>query len=105
MTLPYSIGSGTVADRGRGRRSAAAAPQLEMSDNALRVKAWMVHQMLCEEYRCPIRYFHDMDPVSELVSSLLSHRTRNADSGRAFKSLRARFPTWDAVRDAETAEV
>ena len=32
------------------------------------------------------RIFHDLDPLSELVSSLLSHRTRNADSGRAFKA-------------------
>jgi len=75
------------------------------SENTLRVKAWMVHQILCEEYRCPIRYFHDMDPVSELISSLLSHRTRNSDSGRAFKALRATFGTWEAVRDVETADV
>ena len=67
---------------GRGRGIGAAAPRVAESDNTLRVKAWMVHQILCEEYRCPIRYFHEMDPVSELVSSLLSHRTRNADSGR-----------------------
>ena len=83
----------------------ARASTLVESDNTLRVKAWMVHQILCEEYRCPIRYFHDMDPVSELISSLLSHRTRNADSGRAFKSLRARFETWEAVRDAPTSDV
>jgi endonuclease III len=76
-----------------------------LSENALRVKAWMVHQLLCEEYRCPIPYFHSMDPLSELVSSTLSHRTRNSDSGRAFKSLRARFRTWEEVRDAPTAEV
>jgi endonuclease-3 len=75
------------------------------SEETLRVKAWMVHLMLCEEYRCPIRYFHDMDPVSELISSLLSHRTRNSDSGRAFKTLRAAFGTWEAVRDAATADV
>ena len=75
------------------------------SDNTLRVKAWMVHQILCEVYRCPIRYFHDMDPVSELISSLLSHRTRNVDSGRAFKALRAQFGSWEAVRDAATSDV
>ena len=88
---------------GRGRRGTVS--NLIESDNTLRVKAWMVHEMLCQEYRCPIRYFHDMDPVSELISSLLSHRTRNADSGRAFKALRARFGTWEAVRDADTADV
>ena len=90
---------------GRARRTVTAAPLPTESENALRVKAWMVHQILCEEYRCPIRYFHDMDPVSELISSLLSHRTRNADSGLAFKVLRARFQTWEAVRDVPTPDV
>lgn len=93
---------------GRSRRNVGASTQVIVSEegaNALRVKAWMVHRLLCEEYECPIRYFHDMDPLSELISSLLSHRTRNADSGRAFKALRARFPSWDAVRDAPVAEV
>ena len=71
----------------------------------LRAKARLVHDRLCAEYECPIAYFHDHDPLSELVSSLLSHRTRNADSGRAFRQLRARFPDWAAVRDAPTAEV
>ena len=70
-----------------------------------REKALLVHQRLCEVYRCPIPYFHDLDPLSELVSSILSHRTRNADSGRAFKELRRRFPTWEQVRDAPVAEV
>src|SRR5918993_3478850 len=93
---------------GRSRRNTAASTQAIVSEegaNALRVKAWMVHRLLCEQYECPIRYFHDMDPVSELISSLLSHRTRNADSGRAFKALRARYPTWEAVRDAPVADV
>jgi endonuclease-3 len=91
---------------GRARRSATVATPADARAAAdLRARAWVVHEMLCREYECPIRYFHEMDPLSELVSSLLSHRTRNADSGRAFKSLRARFPTWEAVRDAPTAEV
>ena len=71
----------------------------------LQVKALEIHRRLCEEYRCPIAYFHSLDPLSELVSSLLSHRTRNADSGRAFKALRARFPIWEEVRDAPLADV
>ncbi|WP_348771434.1 Fe-S cluster assembly protein HesB [Azospirillum sp. SYSU D00513] len=50
-------------------------------------------------------YFHDLDPLSELVSSLLSHRTRNAASSKPFKALRRRWPDWAAVRDAPTAEV
>lgn len=64
-----------------------------------------IHRRLCETYGCPVAFFHSFDPLSELVSSLLSHRTRNKDSGRAFKSLKAAFPTWEAVRDAPGAEV
>lgn len=64
-----------------------------------------VHRRLCREYDCPIAYFHNLDPLSELVSSLLSHRTKNADSSRAFKQLRQRFPGWESVRDASTGEV
>jgi len=40
-----------------------------------------------------------------LVSSLLSHRTKNADSHRAFQNLKASFPDWATVRDAPTADV
>ena len=68
-------------------------------------KALEIHRRLCRAYGCPIAYFHALDPVSELVSSLLSHRTRNRDSGRAFKALRARFPEWAAVAAAPTPEV
>jgi endonuclease-3 len=71
----------------------------------LNSKALLVHQRLCAAYRCPVAYFHDLYPLSELVSSLLSHRTKNADSGRAFKELRRRLPTWEQVRDAPTADV
>jgi len=84
--------------RARARPVAEATPEL-------REKALLVHERLCAEHGCPIRFFHDLDPLSELVSSLLSHRTKNADSGRAFRQLRARFPSWQAVVDAATAEV
>ena len=50
-------------------------------------------------------FFHAFDPLSELVSSLLSHRTKNHDSGRAYKALRLAFPEWEAVRDAPLAPV
>ena len=67
------------------------------SHDALRAKVLLVHERLCAIYECPIRYLHDLDPLSELVSSLLSHRTKNADSGRAFRALRDRFATWEQV--------
>ncbi|RDI62221.1 endonuclease III domain-containing protein [Microvirga subterranea] len=71
----------------------------------LRRKALAIHERLCAVYGCPIAYFHSLDPLSELISSLLSHRTRNADSGRAFKALRARYADWALLRDAPVAEV
>ena len=71
----------------------------------LTTKAQDIHHPLCRLYGCPIAYFHALDPLSELVSSLLSHRTRNADSGAAFKARRARFPDGRSVRDAPVAEV
>ncbi|MDT0632892.1 hypothetical protein RQM47_14190 [Rubrivirga sp. S365] len=83
---------------------AAAAPP-DPAAVALHEKALVVHDRLCEAYGCPIDFFSTKDPLSELVSALLSHRTKNADSGRAYTQLRERFPTWEAVRDAPTDEV
>ena len=68
-------------------------------------KALEIHRRLCGAYGCPIAYFHSLDPLSELVSSLLSHRTRNADSGAAFKTLRERFPNWADVAAAPTTDI
>lgn len=68
-------------------------------------KALAVHRILCETYECPVPFFSSADPLSQLVSNLLSHRTKNKDSARAFRSLRERFETWEAVRDANTKDV
>lgn len=64
-----------------------------------------VHHRLSEVYGKQIKYFHDLDPLSELISALLSHRTRNSQSGQAFKNLMLLFGTWEAVRDAPVALV
>jgi endonuclease-3 len=71
----------------------------------LKAKALAIHRRLCAAYDCPVPYFHSFDPLSELISSLLSHRTRNADSGRAFKALRARYGDWRMLMDAPVQEV
>lgn len=64
-----------------------------------------VHHRLSEVYGRSISYFHDLDPLSELVSALLSHRTKNSLSAQAFRNLKTEFGTWEAVRDAPTASV
>jgi len=40
-----------------------------------------------------------------LVSTILSQNTNDTNRDRAFKALRQRFPTWEAVRDANAGEV
>jgi endonuclease III len=64
-----------------------------------------VHHRLAEVYGSGIKYFHDLDPLSELVSSLLSHRTKNSKSAQAYRNLVNTFGSWEAVRDAPTDEV
>ena len=85
-----------VRARPRGRPAVPSAAELD----AAKALALRVHDRLCGEYRCPIRYFGTIDPLSELIRSLLSHRTLNRDSGAAFRRLRAAFDGWPAVRDA-----
>jgi endonuclease III len=45
------------------------------------------------------------DPLEELVLTVLSQHTSDVNAGRAFDSLRARFPTWEAVARAPSAAV
>lgn len=63
-----------------------------------------VHRRLLGAYGEPAWRPH-MDPVSELVSTILSQNTNDVNRDVAFERLRARFPTWEQVRDAETDQV
>jgi endonuclease-3 len=40
------------------------------------------------------------DPLSELVRTVLSQNTSDVNSGRAYESLRRRFPSWRSVSEA-----
>ncbi|MBE7169279.1 MAG: Fe-S cluster assembly protein HesB [Williamsia sp.] len=64
-----------------------------------------VHHRLSKIYGNQIKYFHDLDPLSELVSALLSHRTKNSNSGKAFDNLVDQFGSWEKVRDAPVEAV
>jgi endonuclease III len=46
-----------------------------------------------------------MPPLDELVSTILSQNTNDANRDRAYHALRQRFPTWEAVRDADRVDV
>jgi endonuclease-3 len=72
--------------------------------NDLQELARQVNQYLLDFYGQPT-WRNPMPPVDELVSTILSQNTNDANRDRAFTSLRQRYPTWELVRDAETASV
>jgi len=45
------------------------------------------------------------DAMTELVLTILSQNTSDANSGRAFMRLKNRFPTWEALMAAPTGEI
>ncbi len=71
---------------------------------ALETLARQVHKRLLDFYGQPV-WRNPMPPVDELVSTILSQNTNDANRDRAFESLRRRFPTWEQVRDAQPAAV
>lgn len=73
-----------------------------MTDHA--TKALKVHKKLLEIFGEPV-WRNPLPPVDELVSTILSQNTNDVNRDRAFDSLHEKFPTWEAVRDADTDEV
>jgi endonuclease-3 len=67
-------------------------------------RALAVHQVLLEAYGEPT-WRNPLPPVDELVSTILSQNTNDVNRDRAFDALRAKFPTWEAVRDAPAEAV
>jgi endonuclease-3 len=66
--------------------------------------ALTVHHRLIEFYGSP-EWRNPMPPLDELVSTILSQNTNDANRDRAYQALRRRFPTWEAVRDASSQAV
>src|SRR3990172_13154748 len=67
-------------------------------------RAAAVHDTLLDYYgyrecRTPL------PPLDELVSTILSQNTNDANRDRAFNALRRRYPTWGMVRDAPAGQV
>ena len=70
---------------------------------AWRAKALAVHQRLLAHYGTP--RIHRRPPLDELVLTILSQNTNDRNRDRAYAALRARFPSWEAVRDADPQAV
>ena len=67
-------------------------------------RALQVHQRLLEFYGEPT-WRNPLPPVDELVSTILSQNTNDNNRDKAFDALRARFSSWELVRDAPVAQV
>jgi endonuclease-3 len=70
-----------------------------MNEEALRARALAIHQRLLDVYGEP-EWRRPLPPLDELISTILSQNTNDRNRDRAFDALRARFPSWEAVRDA-----
>jgi endonuclease-3 len=82
------------------------SPQKRAADRRKRrALAEVVLERLGERYDRPAWAGPRLDPVSELVLTILSQNTADTNSFRAFTALRARYSSWDQVLDAPTDEV
>lgn len=73
-------------------------------EGKLQAKVLTIHTLLIKAYG-PHSWHPRLDPVSELVSTILSQNTSDVNRDHVFKRLRERFPTWEAVRDGEVTAI
>ena len=86
------------------RKTNKTAQPIPPERRAAEAKARQVHAALLKAYGEPV-WRNPLPPMDELVSTILSQNTNDVNRDRAFDALRARFPTWEAVRDAPAAAV
>jgi len=72
--------------------------------STLSQRALKIHETLLKVYGAPI-WRNPLPPVDELVSTILSQNTNDANRDRAFHALRAKFAAWESVRDANAGDV
>lgn len=63
-----------------------------------------VKAALLEMYGVP-QWRPNLAPLDELVSTILSQSTSDTNRDKGFDALQARFPSWEAVRDAPESAV
>ncbi len=70
----------------------------------LKARVLQIYKTLLDAFGEPI-WRNPLPAIDELVSTILSQNTNDINRDRAFESLRVKFPTWDAVRDAKEEDV
>ena len=63
-----------------------------------------IHQLLLERYGRPAPR-EPWDPLTQFIYSLLSSRTKTPEAYQVMRDLRARFGTWEELRDAPLEEI
>ncbi len=79
------------------------SPGSSLDKNLLR-KAQIVHSRLLNAFGVP-EWHQPESPLDELISTILSQNTNDANRDKAFTNLKQSFPTWEQVRDAEPGKV
>lgn len=80
----------------RGSRAAWRAPDAETVRE--------IHRRLRREYG-PLEPPRRLDPLEELILTILSQNTSDVNRDRAWTRLRARFATWEALARARPSQV
>ncbi len=70
----------------------------------LKIRALKIHASLLQAFGEPI-WRTPLPAIDELVSTILSQNTNDINRDRGFNALRAKLPTWEAVRDANEEDV
>ncbi|PKO06400.1 MAG: hypothetical protein CVU41_06675 [Chloroflexi bacterium HGW-Chloroflexi-3] len=73
---------------------------MQPNPDLLREKAIIIYDRLLKLFGLP-EWRDPMPALDELVSTILSQNTNDKNRDVAFNALIARFPTWEAVRDAD----
>ena len=58
-----------------------------------------------QDHYGPRRWVHCRGPLDELIYTVLSQNTSDANTDRTFASLKARFPDWRTVQQASAGEI
>ncbi|MFD2514692.1 endonuclease III domain-containing protein [Pontibacter locisalis] len=67
-------------------------------------KALMTHDLLNSAYK-RLRLENRREPMHELISTMLSHRTNHADEEKAYNTMLERFKDWEGVMNAPFEEL
>ncbi|MFD2248454.1 endonuclease III domain-containing protein [Pontibacter ruber] len=67
-------------------------------------KAILTHELLNKEYKV-LKLEPRRDPMHELISTMLSHRTNHADEEKAYYTMMERFGDWEGIMQAPFEEL